>query len=158
MSGLVLNLRPYEKVVIGGIVLQNGKRRSSLRVVDERAGVLRLSEALHPDQATTPLTRAYYVAQTIVSGDSEEPIAAPVLARLLDDALSGFKGFPFHAEIVAAREALERASYYRVMKHFRPLLIKEAAILADPRVKLPKGETRKLRLATLTATFAVTRR
>ncbi|MEM9988290.1 MAG: flagellar biosynthesis repressor FlbT, partial [Pseudomonadota bacterium] len=72
MAGLLLNLKPYEKFLVGGIVLQNGQRRSQLRILDDKAGVLRLSEALHPDRVKTPLTRAYYAAQSIVVGDESE--------------------------------------------------------------------------------------
>ena len=147
MAGLVLSLRPYEKVLISGVVLQNGKRRAELRVCDDRAGVLRLSEALHPDQATTPLTRTYFVAQTIISGDAEEAVAAPVLRRLLSEARQGFEGFSFASALAEAEEAAAKASYYRVMRLLRPLLPQEAAVLADPHFRLPDGHAETLRLA-----------
>ena len=147
MAGLVISLRPYEKVLVSGVVLQNGKRRAELRVCDERAGVLRLSEALHPDQATTPLTRTYFAAQTIIAGDADEEIAAPVLLRLLREAAEGYAGFSFAGTLDEAEEAAKQASYYRVMKLLRPLLPQEAAVLADPAFSLPKGAAETLRLA-----------
>ena len=147
MAGLVLTLRPYEKVLVAGVVLQNGKRRTELRVCDERAGVLRLSEALHPDQATTPLTRTYYVAQAIVAGDAEENVAAPVLLRLIEEARAGFSGFAFAPALAAAEAAAGRGAYYRVMRLLRPLLPQEAALLADPQFRLPKATERDTHLA-----------
>ena len=147
MSGLVLSLRPYEKVLVSGVVLQNGKRRAELRVCDEQAGVLRLSDALHPDQATTPLTRTYFVAQAILSGDAEEETAAPVLRRLLAEARDGFEGFSFAGALAEAEEAASRASYYRVMRLLRRLLPQEAAVLSDPKFTLPEGHAQTVRLA-----------
>lgn len=147
MAGLVLSLRPYEKVLISGVVLQNGKRRAELRVCDERAGVLRLSDALHPDQATTPLTRTYFVAQAILTGDAEEETAVPVLLRLLREAREGFEGFSFAGTLAEAESAARAAAYYRVMRLLRPLLPQEAAILADPRFELPTGHATTVRLA-----------
>ena len=129
MAGLVLNLKPYEKFLVGGIVLQNGQRRSQLRVVDEGAGVLRLSDALHPNDAKTPLTRAYYTAQTIIVGDTPESEARPILLRLLAEAVDGFTGFSFHEAVATAAAEAENARYYKVLKLLRPLLAQEATVL-----------------------------
>ena len=129
MAGLVLNLMPYEKFLVGGIVLQNGQRRSQLRVVDGGAGVLRLSDALHPNDVKTPLTRAYYAAQTMIVGDTTGPEAKPILIRLLAEAVEGFAGFSFHEAIAKAAAEAEKGKYYKVLKILRPLLAQEATVL-----------------------------
>lgn len=132
MAGLVVSLAPYEKVLIGGIVMQNGAKKTSLRVLDEAAGVLRLTDALHPDDARTPLTRCYYVAQLLLT-NTAGPGGEALLSRLLADARAGFEGFAFASDLAAAETAAGERAWFRVMRRLRPLLPQEAALMADPR-------------------------
>jgi flagellar protein FlbT len=141
MAGLVLNLRPYEKFLVGGVVLQNGQRRAQIRVADTEAGVLRLSDALHPDDVKTPLTRAYFAAQSLITGDAEPAAGRRVLLSLLDDAVAGFEGFAMHPAIVAAREQAREGHNYRVLKLLRPILADEAALLISLDRGLNKDES-----------------
>ena len=134
MAGLVLSLRPYEKVLVGGVVVQNGERKSSLRVLDDAAGVLRLSDAMHPGDARTPLTRCYYAAQLLLTGQAGEG-GEDVLAALLGDAQAAFAGFAFAGDLAAAAEAARAGAWFRVMRTLRPLLPQEAALLSDPRFR-----------------------
>ena len=54
MSGLVLKLGPHERIMINGVVMENGDRRTRLNVLTPDANVLRLRDAIHPDEANTP--------------------------------------------------------------------------------------------------------
>ena len=71
MSGLVLKLGPKERVLINGAVIENGDRRSRLSIVSPSANILRLKDAIHPDEANTPVRRVCYSAQLVLSGDSD---------------------------------------------------------------------------------------
>ena len=42
MSGLVLKLGPHERIMINGVVMENGDRRTRLNVLTPDANVLRL--------------------------------------------------------------------------------------------------------------------
>ena len=66
MSGLILKLRPNEELMINGVIVENGDKKTRLRVKTEGAHILRLKDAIRPEDATTPLKRAYYVAQMTV--------------------------------------------------------------------------------------------
>jgi flagellar biosynthesis repressor protein FlbT len=48
MTGLVLKLGPRERVMINGVVMENGDRRTRLNIVTPDANVLRLRDAIHP--------------------------------------------------------------------------------------------------------------
>ncbi len=50
---LKLSLRPGEKFVVNGAVVQNGDRRAAL-VLQNKASVLREKDIMQPDQADTP--------------------------------------------------------------------------------------------------------
>ena len=71
MSGLVLKLGPKERVLINGAVVENGDRRSRLSIVTPNANILRLRDAIHPEEVNTPVRRVCYIAQLVLSGDAE---------------------------------------------------------------------------------------
>ena len=57
MSGLVLKLNPKERVLVNGAVIENGDRRSRLSILTPNANILRLRDALRPDEVNTPVRR-----------------------------------------------------------------------------------------------------
>ena len=57
MSGLVLKLAPNERILINGVVLENGDRRARISVKTPHANILRLRDAIHPGDAVTPVSR-----------------------------------------------------------------------------------------------------
>lgn len=78
MSGLILKLAPKERILLNGAVLENGDRRARLRIITPRAHILRLREALHPDQADTPLRRLCYTVQLVLTGDISDGERGPL--------------------------------------------------------------------------------
>ena len=54
MSGLVLKLGPHERIMINGVVMENGDRRTRLNVLTPDANVLRLRDAIHPGRGQHP--------------------------------------------------------------------------------------------------------
>src|SRR5271167_3733667 len=56
---LKLSLKPGEKFVLNGAVVQNGDRRSSL-LLQNRASVLREKDIMQADEAATPARRIYF--------------------------------------------------------------------------------------------------
>ena len=81
MSGLVLKLGPRERVLINGVVMENGDRRARLNVLTPDANVLRLRDAIHPDEAKTPVRRVCYVAQLVLAGEADPEEGARQLLR-----------------------------------------------------------------------------
>ena len=68
MSGLVLKLTPHERVLVNGAVIENGDRRGKLSILTPNANILRLKDAIRPEDATTPVRRVCYIAQLILPG------------------------------------------------------------------------------------------
>ena len=92
MSGLVLKLAPKERVLINGAVIENGEKRSRLSVMTPNANILRLRDAIHPDEVNTPVRRVCYIAQLVLSGDA---MASPEAA---------IRALPHETLIVHGRE------------------------------------------------------
>jgi flagellar biosynthesis repressor protein FlbT len=56
---LKLSLKPGEKFVLNGAVVQNGDRRSAL-LLQNKAAVLREKDIMQADEAATPARRIYF--------------------------------------------------------------------------------------------------
>ncbi|MEL6371693.1 MAG: flagellar biosynthesis repressor FlbT [Pseudomonadota bacterium] len=115
MAGLILKLRPNESVMINGAVIENGDRKTRLRIKTENANVLRLKDALTREEATTPLKQAYFVAQQAVAGEIPNDTAASMLA----DALHYLKlrsPEDQHAMLDAAADFLQDDRFFGVMR------------------------------------------
>ena len=126
MSGLILNLKPWETFLVGESILQNGGKRGQLRVRDQKTGVLRLSDALHPDDVQTPLTRAYSAAQLLLLKQGTDQISPSFLVALLEEARTALA----YTDVLdkALRYAFE-GEYYKVLRVLKPHLPTEVSIL-----------------------------
>jgi flagellar protein FlbT len=127
MSGLILKLRPHEELMINGVLVENGERNTRLRVKSEGAHILRLRDALRPEEATTPLKRAYYIAQLAVSGQISTSEAAEILTEALQEN-------PDLHVIPRLVESIASHDFYQIMRQLR------AGALADR--EKPKQEFR----------------
>ncbi len=117
MSGLILKLRPHEELMINGVLVENGERNTRLRVKTEGAHILRLRDAIKPEDATTPLTRAYYIAQLAVSGQ----LPAAEAASILKDALHASpNNLPQNFDI---SDCIAKHDFYSVMRALRDLAL-----------------------------------
>jgi flagellar protein FlbT len=136
VTGLILNLRPWETFLVGDLVLQNGGRRAQLRVRDDNAGVLRLSDALHPNQVVSPLTRAYYAAQLLLLGKEECGASLSLLLGLLQELEEALGDT--HTIADALRHASDRR-FHKVLRTLRPLLPEEALLLSRRQLQEESG-------------------
>ena len=102
MNGLVLKLAPGERVLVNGAVIENGDRRTRLTLLTPGAHVLRLRDAIHPSEATTPVRRVCYVAQLADVFTDAESVAA------LDAAASHAMNGRFYPALRALRSILPR--------------------------------------------------
>lgn len=76
---LKIALKPDEKVVINGAVIQNSDRRTNL-IIHNKSAILREKDIFGPDQANSPMRRVYFA----------------VMMMYLDKNVEGM----FHAEFV----------------------------------------------------------
>ncbi|MEE3098606.1 MAG: flagellar biosynthesis repressor FlbT, partial [Pseudomonadota bacterium] len=71
MPGLILKLGPGERVMVNGVVMENGPRRTRINILSPEANVLRLRDAIHPHEVTTPVRRVCYIAQLVLAGEAD---------------------------------------------------------------------------------------
>lgn len=127
MSGLVLKLAAHERFVVNGGVLENGDKPSRLRVSDN-VRVLRLRDALRPEQADTPVKQIYYAIQLLITGDLEESATLPAVHRECEKLAEAFDILDPKL-IPVLREMIARGNYYSALCHLRQLMPLEAELL-----------------------------
>jgi len=125
MTGLVIRLAPHERVLLNGAVIENGDRRTSLSIKTPKANVLRLRDAIHPEQANTPVKRTCYLAQLVLSGDSQgDDVKAPLL-RAIEQLSQVFTDMDSRDILSLASESVIADDYYQTLKSLRMLLPRE---------------------------------
>jgi len=129
MSGLVLKLGPRERIMINGVVMENGDRRTRLNVITPNAHVLRLKDAIHPEEVNTPVTRVCYVAQLVLAGETSAEEARPQLLRGIDQLRFVFNDIDSREILATASEAVEHRKFYHALKALRGLVGREQALL-----------------------------
>lgn len=130
MSGLVLKLAPNERVLINGAVIQNGDRRSRLSIMSPNASILRLRDAIHPEEVTTPVRRVCYIAQLVLSGDVTPDDARQQLLRGIEQLSQVFRDADSKAALAAATTAVSDNQFYQAMRALRSMLPREERLLA----------------------------
>ncbi len=130
MSGLVLKLAPKERVLVNGAVIENGDRRSRLSIVTPDANILRLRDAIHPENANTPVRRVCYAAQLVLTGDSDPAEDRLPMLRRIEELSQVFLDADSRAALAEATEALLDDNHYRCLKSLRTLLPREERLLA----------------------------
>lgn len=129
MSGLVLKLSPKERVLVNGAVIENGDRRSRLSILTPNANILRLRDALRPDEVNTPVRRVCYIAQLVLSGDVETDEARPQMLQGIEHLSQALTDPDSRAQLATATDAVQRVDYYRALKALRALLPRETRLL-----------------------------
>jgi len=129
MSGLVLKLGPKERVLVNGAVIENGDRRSRLSILTPNANILRLRDAIRPDEVNTPVRRVCYIAQLVLSGDVADATARLQLLRGIEQLSQALCDHDSHTQLADATQAVLAGDYYRALKRLRMLLPREERLL-----------------------------
>lgn len=130
MSGLVLKLAPKERVLINGAVIENGDRRTRVSILTPNANILRLRDALHPEEAKTPVRRVCYVAQLVLSGDVDPSEARPQLLSGIEQLSQALCDSDSRRMLQDATEAVISERYYQALKALRLLIPREDRLLS----------------------------
>lgn len=133
MSGLILKLAPHERVLINGAVIENGDRRSRFAIVTPKANILRLRDAIHPEDVRTPVKRVCYIAQLVLSGDAAPDDAGPQLLRGIEQLSQVLCDEDSQRKLAVATRATLDGDYYPAMRSLRALLPREERLMAATR-------------------------
>jgi flagellar protein FlbT len=130
MTGLVLKLGPRERVLINGAVIENGDRRSRLAIVTPDTHILRLRDAIHPHEVTTPVRHVCYIAQLVLSGDADPHDARAQLLQGIEQLSQALTDDDSREQLGRATDAVLAGNHYAALKALRTLLPREGRLLA----------------------------
>lgn len=130
MTGLVLKLSPSERVLINKAVIENGERRAKINIITPNAHILRLRDAIHPNEVNTPVRRACYIAQLILTGDAPSEQAKPELLHGIEQLSQVFRDSDSRNLISNATTFVIEGETYQALKALRALLSREDRILS----------------------------
>ncbi|MFA7432388.1 MAG: flagellar biosynthesis repressor FlbT [Gemmobacter sp.] len=130
MTGLVLKLGPHERVLINGAVIENGDRRARFAIVTRNANILRLRDAIHPGEVTTPVRRVCYIAQLVLSGDAGAQEARMQLLRGIEQLSQVFCDHDSRERLAEATDSVLADHHYQALRALRCLLPREERLMA----------------------------
>lgn len=130
MTGLILKLGPHERVLINGAIIENGERRSRLAVKTPNANILRLRDAIHPEEVNTPVRRVCYIAQLVLSGDAEPADARMQLLRGIEQLSQVLTDHDSRTQLALASKAVLEDQHYQALRALRSLLPREERLFA----------------------------
>jgi flagellar protein FlbT len=121
---LKLSLKPGEKFVINGAVVENGDRRATL-VLQNKASVLREKDIMQEHEADSPARRIYFpVMMMYLSGKTEDSLYDAFVLRMTE-----FMGVIENPEVLAECVSVSRdvmaGEYYKALLRCRKLIAYE---------------------------------
>lgn len=135
---LKLSLKPAEKFVLNGAVLQNGDRRTTL-VVQNRASVLREKDILQEGDADTPAKRIYFpVMMMYIDQDSGSPYYDEFVLRMTE-----FMNAVRNPQVLKTCVAISRdvmgGQFYKALSGCRDLIDYETEVMGSVSERVSEG-------------------
>ena len=124
---LIIDLKPGERVIIGGAVVTADTQRTRLQIEGDVA-ILREKDILRPDDADTPCKKLYLAAQLMYLDGNPATLHQTyfALAREIQNAAPSTASliFEINRNIIAG-------SYYKALKQAKRLVQYEAELMSN---------------------------
>ena len=118
---LKLSLKPGEKFVLNGAVVQNGDRRCSL-VLQNKASVLREKDILQAEDATSPARHVYFPVMMMYLDEAGADKYYDEFLRRMSEFMSVISNQLILAECVSVSKSLMAREYYKALMSCRRLI------------------------------------
>ena len=117
---LKLSLKPGEKFVLNGAVVQNGDRRGVL-ILQNKASVLREKDIMQEEDVTSPARRIYFPVMMMYLDEAGAERYYDEFVRRLTEFMGVIKNPPVFAECVAVSKHCMAREYYKALMLCRKL-------------------------------------
>jgi flagellar biosynthesis repressor protein FlbT len=122
---LRIELKPFERVIIGDCVITNSNSRTSFRI-DGKAPILREKDILTPEKANTPVKRLYLCVQLMYLED-DIPKYQEVYMSFIRDLLKAMPSF--RGQLEGASNLILSGSCYNALKVIKKMMKREEELL-----------------------------
>ncbi len=118
---LKLSLKPGEKFVLNGAVVQNGDRRGVL-ILQNKASVLREKDIMQVEEVTTPAKRIYFPVMMMYLDEANAPKVYDEFAMRLNEFMGAVRNPQVLAECVSASRHVMAREYYKALMSARKIV------------------------------------
>jgi len=125
---LKLTLKPGEKFVINGAVVQNADRRTTL-VIQNKASILRERDIMLPEQANTPMRRIYFAVMMLYLDDKAQRQYYDEFVQRMTEFMNAIQSPDALAQCVTIIQHVHDKLYYKALTACRKLYAFEEARL-----------------------------
>ncbi|MBO9710212.1 MAG: flagellar biosynthesis repressor FlbT [Caulobacter sp.] len=135
---LKLSLKPGEKFVLNGAVVQNGDRRGVL-VLQNKASVLREKDIMQPEDATTPARRIYFPVMMMYLDEAGAERQYEEFATRLTEFMGVVRNPTVLGDCIAISKHVMAREYYKALMLSRKLIEYEDERLGHVSSGVPAG-------------------
>ena len=135
---LKLSLKPGERFVLNGAVVQNGDRRTTL-VLQNKASVLREKDIMQPEDVATPARRIYFPMMMMYLDDAGAGRYYDEFVQRLTEFMGAIRNPEVLADCVAISKHAMAREYYKALMLCRKLIEYEDERLGHVPSSLPTG-------------------
>ena len=133
---LKLSLKPSERFVVNGAVLQNGDRRAVL-LLQNKASILREKDIIQPEDANTPARRIYFPIMMMYLDPAEANKFYDEFVLRLNEFMGAIRSTDVLKECVSLSREVMAEDYYKALTRCRKLLTFEQGLLGNVDPGLP---------------------
>jgi flagellar biosynthesis repressor protein FlbT len=127
---LKLSLKPGERFVVNGAVLQNGDRRAVL-LLQNKASILREKDIIQPEDANTPTKRIYFPIMMMYLEPAEANRYYDEFVLRLNEFMGVIRSPDILKECVSLSREVMAQDYYKALTRCRKLLVYEQGLLGN---------------------------
>lgn len=135
---LKLSLKPGEKFVLNGAVVQNGDRRGVL-LLQNKASVLREKDIMQADEVKTPARRIYFPVMMMYLDEPSANRYYEEFAHRLTEFMGVIRNPDVLADCVTISKHVMAREYYKALMLCRRLIEYEDERLGNVPSGLPEG-------------------
>jgi flagellar protein FlbT len=127
---LKLSLKPGEKFVLNGAVVQNGDRRGTL-VLQNKASVLREKDIMQAEDVNSPARRVYFPVMMMYLDEGDAGKYYDEFVRRMTEFMSVISNPDVLTECVNVSKNVLAREFYKALMGCRKLIDYEEARMAD---------------------------
>lgn len=135
---LKLSLKPGEKFVLNGAVVQNGDRRGVL-LLQNKASVLREKDIMQAEEANSPARRIYFPVMMMYLDESGAGAYHDEFVRRLQEFMGAISNPDILADCVNVSKQVLQREYYKALVLCRKLIEYEDERLGHVPAGVPTG-------------------
>lgn len=117
--GLRIRLKPHEKLIINGCVVENGDRRNTI-TVSSFGQVLKSRDIMKPEEARAPVQKLYYEIQALLIEAPHSYERVSKVNALAAGILNDRSALEAETAILRAMDYVHAQDPYRALSALRP--------------------------------------